>query len=98
MKKRRSYDNVGRPTKDFEDQSEEGKRVAARSILDHMKTSAKTDSPMAIYKAAKLKADDEDHKDAAFVLSKIYEDPIENGAKIRSAMEVVGNEGKLTIK
>ena len=85
---KRSYATVGRPALSFEEKGSEGKRVEARKVLDN----AGTDSCLAIYKAAKLKADDEGHGDSAYVLSKIYENPIENGAMIRSAMEATENE------
>ena len=51
------------------------------------------ESCLAFYKAAKLKADDEGHQDASFVLSRIYENPIENGASIRAAMKGAEKEG-----
>ena len=85
---------MGRPTKDFEDKSEEGKRVEARKALETLEK-AGTNSAMAIYKMAKIKADDESHNDASFVFSNIYEDPIGNGASIRAAMKVSETEGKL---
>ena len=92
--KRRSFENVGRPAKDFEDKCEEGKRVEVRTALETLKE-AGTDSALAIYKMAKVKADDEGQKDAAFVLSQIYDDPIGNGANIRAAMKASENEGKI---
>ena len=84
---------MGRPAKDFEDKSEEGKRVEVRKALETLEK-AGTDSALAIYKMAKVKADDEDQKDAAFILSKIYENPIENGANIRASMKASESEGK----
>ena len=93
VKPLRSYDSVGRPTKDFDAKSEEGRRLIAREIL----AKAPTDSCLAIYKAAKLKAEDEFHEDSAFILSKIYENPIENGASIRAAMKGAEKEGIIII-
>ena len=93
LKKRQSFENVGRPAKDFEDKSEEGKRVEVRKALETLEKVG-TDSALAIYKMAKVKADDEDQKDAAFILSKIYENPIENGANIRASMKASESEGK----
>ena len=96
-KKRRSYENVGRPTKEFEDKSEEGKRLEVRKSLETLEE-AGTDSALAIYKMAKVKADDEGQRDASFILSKIYEDPIQNGANIRAALTASENEGILLQK
>ena len=88
MKKRRSYEKVGRPSKDFEDKCEQGRRDTARKIL------AINESFMAHIKATKMKADEEGHSDASFVLSLLYENPIENAAKIRAALKTAESEGK----
>ena len=93
VKQSRSYANVGRPSKDFEESCPQGKWVQARKLIESSKNAGITSS-LAFYKAAKLKADEEHHADASYVLSEIYKNPIENGSDIRSAMKSSEKEGK----
>ena len=85
----RSYANVGRPELSYEEKGPKARKIESLKVLKN----APSDSPCAIYNAARMKAKQEGHKDAEFLLSKIAENPIEWGSKIRKALEASESPG-----
>ena len=67
--KKRSYANVGAPSKPFEEKG------ATAQYLEAKKLKESASSSKAVFKAAKLAADSEGLKDLSFVYKKVIEEP-----------------------
>ncbi len=67
--KKRSYAKVGAPSKAFEEKSKTGQYIEAKRLKDSASSSK------AIFKAAKLAADEEGLKDVSFVYQEVFKNP-----------------------
>ena len=87
LEQHKRRENVGRPPKPFEEKGRTAKHNEVAAVEAAMPSTA---SPGAMVLAAQKSYKKKGHKDAAFVLRKLADDPNEQGSKFRSAANVKG--------